>query len=89
MTLRLVPGGPEPMTKGLGSLRPSTVVANVGIILVFVFYFSLNLAAKAGRAGEAKRGWKSAGLAAAATGPDRGLIGIIVIRALCADGSYS
>src|SRR5476651_949140 len=31
MTLRLVPGGPEPMTKGLGSFRPSTVVASVGM----------------------------------------------------------
>src|SRR5579863_7522530 len=31
MTLRLVPGGPEPMMKGLGSLSPSTVVASVGI----------------------------------------------------------
>src|ERR1051326_6458375 len=32
MTLRLVPGGPEPMTKGLGSFRPSTVVARVGMV---------------------------------------------------------
>jgi hypothetical protein len=32
MTLRLVPGGPEPMTKGLGSLSPSTVVARVGMV---------------------------------------------------------
>src|SRR6201746_2238036 len=31
MTLRLVPGGPEPMTNGLGSFRPSTVVASVGM----------------------------------------------------------
>src|SRR5208283_3833794 len=31
MTLRLVPGGPEPMTKGFGSLSPSTVVASVGM----------------------------------------------------------
>src|SRR3954451_21249633 len=31
MTLALVPGGPEPMTKGLGSFRPLTVVARVGI----------------------------------------------------------
>src|ERR1700712_949121 len=31
ITLRLVPGGPEPMTKGLGSFRPSTVVASVGM----------------------------------------------------------
>src|SRR3954470_23921670 len=31
ITLRFVPGGPEPMTKGLGSFRPSTVVASVGI----------------------------------------------------------
>src|ERR1044071_6906559 len=33
MTLALVPGGPEPMTKGLGSLRPLTVVARVGMSL--------------------------------------------------------
>src|SRR3954467_10104419 len=31
MTFRLVPGGPEPMTKGFGSFNPSTVVASVGI----------------------------------------------------------
>ena len=31
MTLRFVPGGPDPITNGLGSLRPSTVVARVGI----------------------------------------------------------
>src|SRR5438132_109747 len=31
ITLRFVPGGPEPMTKGFGSLRPSTMVASVGI----------------------------------------------------------
>src|SRR5436190_6891807 len=31
ITLRFVPGGPEPMTKGLGSFRPSTVVASVGM----------------------------------------------------------
>jgi hypothetical protein len=31
MTLRFVPGGPEPMMKGFGSLRPSTVVARVGM----------------------------------------------------------
>src|SRR5687767_5535916 len=31
MTFRFVPGGPEPMTNGLGSLRPSTVVASVAI----------------------------------------------------------
>src|SRR3954467_11216631 len=30
-TLALVPGGPEPMTNGLGSLSPSTVVARVGM----------------------------------------------------------
>src|SRR5688572_754326 len=36
MTLRFVPGGPEPMTKGLGSLRPSTVVASVGMISPFL-----------------------------------------------------
>src|SRR5260221_647661 len=33
MTLRFVPGGPDPMTKGFGILSPSTVVANVGIRL--------------------------------------------------------
>src|SRR5579872_2483784 len=32
ITLRLVPGGPDPMTKGLGSFRPSTVVASVGMV---------------------------------------------------------
>src|SRR6478672_8486137 len=32
-TLALVPGGPEPMTKGLGSLMPLTVVARVGILV--------------------------------------------------------
>src|SRR3954468_24316587 len=31
MTLALVPGGPEAMTKGLGSVRPSTVVLRSGI----------------------------------------------------------
>ena len=31
MTLAFVPGGPEPMTNGLGSFRPLTVVARVGI----------------------------------------------------------
>src|SRR4051812_44205671 len=31
MTLKLVPGGPEPITKGLGNVRPSTVVESVGI----------------------------------------------------------
>src|SRR5687768_8345052 len=30
-TFALVPGGPEPITKGLGSLRPSTVVARVAM----------------------------------------------------------
>src|SRR5476651_1942553 len=34
MTLRLVPGGPEPMTKGLGNFRPSTMVARVGMAKV-------------------------------------------------------
>src|SRR5438477_455225 len=34
MTLALVPGGPEPMTKGLGSFRPFTVVAKVGILFL-------------------------------------------------------
>jgi hypothetical protein len=29
MTLRFVPGGPEAMMKGFGSLRPSTVVESV------------------------------------------------------------
>src|SRR5678816_3946948 len=31
ITFAFVPGGPEPMTKGLGSFRPLTVVARVGI----------------------------------------------------------
>ena len=31
MTERFVPGGPEPITKGLGIFSPSTVVARVGI----------------------------------------------------------
>src|SRR5690242_21133633 len=31
MTLAFVPGGPEPMTKGLGNLMPLTVVSSVGI----------------------------------------------------------
>src|SRR5215207_4898247 len=31
MTFALVPGGPEPMTKGLGSFNPLTVVASVGM----------------------------------------------------------
>src|SRR5437773_12050435 len=34
MTLALVPGGPEPMTNGLGSFRPFTVVAKVGILFL-------------------------------------------------------
>src|ERR1700723_690809 len=32
MTFRFVPGGPEPMIKGLGSLRPSTIVLSLGIM---------------------------------------------------------
>src|SRR5277367_2208846 len=32
MTFKLVPGGPEPMINGLGSVNPSMVVASVGII---------------------------------------------------------
>src|SRR5256885_16653699 len=31
MTLRFVPGGPEPITNGFGSFNPSTVVASVAI----------------------------------------------------------
>src|ERR1700738_3064161 len=31
MTLRFVPGGPEPMTNGFGNFSPSTVVASVGM----------------------------------------------------------
>src|SRR6058998_2367058 len=31
MTFAFVPGGPEPMTKGLGSFKPLTVVSSVGI----------------------------------------------------------
>src|SRR5947208_12706048 len=31
MTLRFVPGGPEPITNGFGNFNPSTVVASVGI----------------------------------------------------------
>src|SRR3954454_10361081 len=31
MTFAFVPGGPEPMTKGLGSFSPSTVVSSVAI----------------------------------------------------------
>ena len=31
ITLRFVPGGPEPMTNGLGRLRPSTDVVRVGM----------------------------------------------------------
>jgi hypothetical protein len=34
MTLRFVPGGPEPMTKGFGSFKPSTVVASVGMVFL-------------------------------------------------------
>jgi hypothetical protein len=33
MTLALVPGGPEAITNGLGSVRPLTVVSSVGIAL--------------------------------------------------------
>src|SRR3954451_1776122 len=33
ITFAFVPGGPEPMTKGLGSFRPLTVVSSVGIFL--------------------------------------------------------
>src|SRR5437870_2720481 len=36
ITLRLVPGGPEAITNGFGSLSPSTVVARVGITDSFV-----------------------------------------------------
>src|SRR5207249_9985108 len=32
MTLRFVPGGPDPITNGFGSFNPSTVVASVGIL---------------------------------------------------------
>jgi hypothetical protein len=44
ITFRFVPGGPDPITNGFGNVRPSTVVANVGInasfstILQFGFY---------------------------------------------------
>ena len=31
ITFKLVPGGPDPMTKGFGIASPSTTVANVGI----------------------------------------------------------
>src|SRR6478736_3913395 len=31
MTFAFVPGGPEPMTKGLGSFRPLTVHSSVGM----------------------------------------------------------
>src|SRR3954471_16580338 len=31
ITLRFVPGGPEPITNGFGSFNPSTVVASVAI----------------------------------------------------------
>src|SRR4030095_13572196 len=44
MTFKFVPGGPEPMMNGFGSLRPSTVVARVG------------MAADYGTAKAAKRG---------------------------------
>src|SRR5215213_178789 len=33
MTFAFVPGGPEPMTKGLGSFRPLTTVSSVAIAL--------------------------------------------------------
>src|ERR1700744_656975 len=36
MTLRLVPGGPDPMIKGFGSLSSSTMVAKVGIRIFLV-----------------------------------------------------
>src|ERR1700719_4383459 len=36
ITLRFVPGGPDPMTNGFGSFRPSTVVASVGITLLLL-----------------------------------------------------
>src|SRR6266404_3260740 len=32
ITFRFVPGGPDPMTNGLGNLSPSTVVASVGMV---------------------------------------------------------
>src|SRR5882672_3527662 len=48
MTLRFVPGGPEPMTKGFGSLRPSTVVANVGMVFLSVSGLGKNLGARGG-----------------------------------------
>src|ERR1051325_10382157 len=35
MTLRFVPGGPEPITNGFGSFNPSTVVASVGMLASF------------------------------------------------------
>src|SRR5262245_25694731 len=41
MTLAFVPGGPEPMTKGLGSFRPLTVVASVGIHASSLFLFNV------------------------------------------------
>src|SRR5580658_7816747 len=34
MTLRFVPGGPDPITNGFGSFKPSTVVFSVGITLI-------------------------------------------------------
>src|SRR5258708_13923393 len=36
ITLKFVPGGPEPIIKGLGSFRPLTVVARVDISDSFV-----------------------------------------------------
>ena len=35
MTLAFVPGGPEPMTNGLGSFRPSTVVLRSAMVSLF------------------------------------------------------
>src|SRR5256885_16970212 len=36
ITLRFVPGGPEPITNGFGSFSPSTVVARVAMAKSFV-----------------------------------------------------
>src|ERR1051325_1367090 len=38
MTLRFVPGGPEPMMNGFGNFNPSTVVARVGMAVSLGIY---------------------------------------------------
>src|SRR5687768_14114506 len=62
MTLRLVPGGPEPMTNGFGSLRPSTRVVRVGMAISWMKQLSCEKE-KRTRSRAARRAVRCLGLA--------------------------